>query len=268
MPKAKMPRNYSSVVNAVTQYRELKASGKVGKITAMEELSKFVGKKGGLLKSSVKSAAGKQRFSAAVAAVKKEIGRRPGKKTLLRYQKAKEEQKEKGAKTYAEKRTPDKRFKKQARAMASKYNKMVDTFASETWNKLRDGGYGVGSDIVEKLLDEGLTPEEIEEYLKQIMQTIDDIPSEARQMAITDDFWQSVVDMQELIHESDGLSVSDVFNAYLTTDSDNMEYFEEALQNYAELNNTSKSFSEVWEELQHMMDPASIDNMEEILNED
>lgn len=263
--RAKMPRNYRAAVSAVTKYRELRAAGKIDKITAMEELSSFVGKRGDILKSKVKSAKGKERFAAAVSAVKKEIGRRPGKKTLLRYQQKKQEQKEKAAKTYAANKTPDKRFKKKAREMASKYMKMVDTFASETWNKLRDGAYGIGSDVVEKLLDEGLTPEDIEKYLSQIMETLNDIPSEARTMATGDDFWQAVIDMSEHFKDNEILSVPDVFAAYLTTDPDNREYFETALQNYTELNNNSKSFAEVWSELQNTMDPGSIDNMMEIL---
>lgn len=266
MASAKMPRNYSSAVNAVTIYRELRAKGKINKISAMEDLSKFVGKRGAVLREKTKSGAGVERFSKAVAAVKKEIGRRPGKKSLLRYDKAKQSQREKATQTYVSNKVRDKRFKTKAREAASRYNRMVDTFATDTWNKLRDGGYGIGSDVIEQLVDEGLSPEEIDDYLSQIMETIDDIPSEARAMATSDDFWQAVIDMRQAITENDTLSVADVFNAYLTTEADNMEYFEEALQNYAELNNTTKSFAEVWEELQHTMDPASIDNMEEILN--
>lgn len=264
--RAKMPRNYRAAVDAVSIYRQLRAEGKINKISSMEYLSTFVGKRGDVLKSKVKSAMGKERFAMAVADVKEQVGRRPGKKTLLRYEKAQREKREKATQTYVAKEVKDKRFKKKAREAASRYNRMVDTFATDTWNKLRDGGYGIGSDVVEQLVDEGLSPEEIDEYLSQIMETIDDIPSEARAMATSDDFWQAVIDMRQAIAENDTLSVTDVFNAYLTTEADNMEYFEEALQNYAELNNTTKSFSEVWEELQQTMDPASIDNMEEILN--
>ena len=127
-----LPRNYKSVVKSVSVYREMRAAGKVGKISSMEKLLPFVGVKGGLLKSKVKSKKGAAEFSEAVAAVKKDVGRRPGKKTFIRHEKAAQQKREKAAQTYAQHNIPDKRFTKVAREQAAKYNKMVDVFASDT----------------------------------------------------------------------------------------------------------------------------------------
>ena len=259
-----LPRNYKSVVKSVSVYREMRAAGKVGKISSMEKLLPFVGAKGGLLKGKVKSKKGAAEFSEAVAAVKRDVGRRPGKKTFIRHEKAAQQKREKAAQTYAQHNIPDKRFTKVAREQAAKYNKMVDVFASDTYNRLREGAYGIGSDVVEKLLDEGLSEEDVEKYLKQVMQTLEDIPAEARSMANRDDFWQAVIDLSKGINDEEILRAPDVFNAYLNTEPENREDFENALANYAVVNDDSMSFSEVWDQLQNTMDPGSIDNMIDI----
>ena len=260
----KMPRNYKSAVRAVSVYRELRKAGKIGKIQAMENLSSFVGTKGGVLKSKVKSQKGAAAFAEAVKKVKKDVGKRPGKKTLIRHEKAAQQKREKAAQTYAQHNTRDKRFKKQAREKAEKYNKMVDVFASETYNRLREGAYGIGSDVIEKLLDEGLSEEDVEKYLEQVLQTLEDIPAEARSMANRDDFWQAVIDLSKGINSEEILRAPDVFNAYLNTEPENREDFENALANYAVINDDSMSFSDVWDQLQNTMDPGSIDNMIDI----
>ena len=264
----KMPRNYKSAVHAVSVYRELRKADKIGKIQAMENLSAFVGTKGGVLKSKVKSQKGAAAFAEAVKKVKKDVGKRPGKKTLIRHEKAAQQKREKAAQTYAQHNTRDKRFKKQAREKAEKYNKMVDVFASETYNRLREGAYGIGSDVIEKLLDEGLSEEDIIDYLEQIRQTIEDIPGEARALANGDDFWSAVIDLTSDIQSNDILKAPDVFAAYLETEPENREYFKDALANYAELNDDSMSFLNVWLQLQRTQDPASMDNLRELYEVD
>ena len=265
-----VPKKYRGMVAGVLKYRELRAQGKINKIDAMEKASKLVGKKGQILKRETRYKTGEKKLKEAKEAVKKISGpgKRPSKKAFIEYHRQMTEREKKAAQSYAQKRIPDRRFKKVAREKAAKFGKMIDVFASETYNKLRDGAYGVGSDLVEKLLDEGLSPEDIEKYLKQIMETFNDIPAEARTMASNDDFWQAVIDLSQTIGNNDILNTPDVFNAYLTTDPDNREYFTQALENYALIDDNSKSFSEVWEELQHTMDPGSIENMEEILEGD
>lgn len=262
--RAKMPRNYKAAVSAVTKYREMRAAGQIGKIMAMEELSKFVGAKGNVLQRAVRYDKGIREFAAAVAKVKKDVGKRAGKKTLLRYVAKARGKLEKATKTYVEKQIPDKRFKKKAREQANKYAKMVDIFASETFNQLRSGEYGLGSDIVGALAESGFTPDDIEDYLQQVKGALDEIPNEARAMSNNDDFWKTVVEITDAFKSSADLNVSDVINAYLTTESDREE-FTTALENYISVDNRGIPFSRVWEVLSSSLDPTSPDNMEEVI---
>ena len=266
MASPKVPKALRGLVSSVMKYRELRKAGKVGKISALEEASKYVGKRGGILKRETRYKTGQKRLQEAKESIKKLFdGQRPSKKAITEYAKKEAARVQKAAESYARKYMPDNRFKRIAREKASKFGQMVDVFASETYNKLVAGAYGIGSDVVEKLLDEGLTPDEVEEYLKQVRDTIKDYPTEARKFVNNDEFWSAVVELSNTIGSNDILQASDVLTAYMGTDPDNRQYFEAALQNYAELNDSSKTFAEVWEELQNTQDPASIDNMSEIL---
>ena len=263
---AKMPRNYKSAVDAVSKYRQLRAAGKIGKITAMEELAQFVGKKGSVLQKKVKSEKGKREFAAAVEKVKKEVGRRPGTKTLKRYEKKAQGILEKATKTYVQKQVPDNRFKKKAREAAAQYGRMVDIFASDSYDKLKNMSMGVGSDTVEMLAKMELDEPDIEKFLEEIAQTINDLPPAAVGLAMQDDFWQNTAKLMEWAANSDSnLQFKDIFTAYIQ--SDNITGFEDALQNYAELGDTSVPFSEVWAELQDSLDPGNMETMEEIIEE-
>ena len=264
--RAKMPRNYKAAVDAVSKYRAMRAAGEIGKITAMEELSKFVGKKGGVLQKKVKSEKGKREFSAAVEKVKKEIGRRPGKKTLQRYEQKAKGKLEKATKTYVQKQAPDNRFKKKAREAASQYARMVDIFASDDYARLREIGMGIGSDIVEALARMDIEEPELEKYLQQIGETFEDLPPAARGLAAQDEFWQNTMKLIEWAENTDGnLQFTDIFGAYLT--SDDVEHFEEALETYAEIGDNAIPFKEIWQELQYSMDPGNVDTMQEIIEE-
>ncbi len=261
----KMPRNYKGVVNAVKVYREMRAAGKIDKISALETLSQFVGKRGDVLKKKVQSASGRAAFGEAVAAVKKNVGRRPGKKTFVRYQTKERERVQKATETFVKKAAPDRRFKKKARQAATRYGQMIDVFASETYNKLREGAYGIGSDVVEQLLDEGLTPDDIEEYFKEVQQTISDYPTDARKFVDRDEFWSAVIELNSSLKTDGILKPQDVLTAYIGTDPDNREFFQTALENYATINDNRMSFTDVWNVMQSKLDPANYDTMREII---
>lgn len=262
--RAKMPRNYKAAVDAVSKYRTMRAAGEIGKITAMEELSKFVGKKGGVLQKKIKSDKGRREFSEAVAKVKKEVGKRPGKKTLQRYEKQAKGKLEKATKTYVQKQIPDNRFKRKAREAAAQYARMVDIFASDDYARLREIGMGIGSDIVEALARMDIEEGELEKYLQQIGETFEDLPPAARGLAAQDEFWQNTMKLIEWAENTDGnLQFTDIFGAYIT--SDDIEHFEDALQTYAEIGDNSIPFKEIWQEMQYSLDPGNAKTMKEII---
>lgn len=253
------------VINAVMKYRKLRAAGKIGRSETMENASKFVTRKGTIKKRETRYNTGKQALNEAFERVKSETGSKtPSEKRIKDL--ANKERFEKAQKTYVDNNIKDKRFKKQAREKAEKYTKMVDIFASDTYNSLRTGEYGLGSDVVEALAERGLNEDDIINYLKQVKDSFDNIPNEARHYTEQSDFWNTVVNLSDsLIGEKD-FNVADVINAYITGDGDR-EYFNRALENYISIGKKSLSFTDAWNIVSQTQDPASFDNMSEILDE-
>ena len=129
---------------------------------------------------------------------------------------------------------------------------------------MRDSGFGVGSPIILAMAEAGLSDEQILDYLRQIQETWNDIPDEAKALAKDDSMWQSVLTIVNTIKDSEDIDFGDVFTTFMTTDPDINE-FNAALENYTEYGNTSKPFSAVWEELKDSMDPGNMDNLIEIM---
>lgn len=252
--------------NAVMKYRKLRAAGKVGRVETLEELSKFFTKKGTVKKRETRYNPARKKFNELVDKMRTETGSKTPSVKRIKEQAARERL-EKAKKSYSEKRVQDKRFKKKAREKAAQFEKMVDVFASETYNALRDGAYGVGSEIVEELTERGFSPDDIVEYLEQIRNTIDNIPAEARAYTENDDFWNAVIELSDEIKNGDSIDVPDVLGAYMTTDADKTDFFK-ALENYIASDNKTMPFSQAWEEVSQTFDPASFDNMQEILEGD
>ena len=176
------------------------------------------------------------------------------------------EQQKKAAATYAKHHgAKDNRFKRIAREQTAKYGKMVDVFATETYEKLKSQAYGIGSDVVERMIEDGWSPEDAEEFLKQVMETMNDIPAEARNLADQDTFWMNIKDISEVLHDNvNSDSFRDVLTAYMT--ADNRDDFMDVLNNYVELGEDIP-FGEIWEGLQYYDDIASPDNMQEVIDE-
>ena len=147
-----------------------------------------------------------------------------------------------------------------------KYMNAVEGFASEAYNRLRDEGYGVGSDVIEAMAISGLSGDEIGQFLQQILETFEDIPDEAKGLAHQDDFWKNIIELSTMIHEADDIvDIRDVLETYMT--SDDLEGFKEALQNYLEYDGDKPQFSELWSDLSGTLDPGNPDTMEELIKE-
>lgn len=251
------------VINAVMKYRKLRAAGKIGRSETMESASKFVTRKGTIKKRETRYNTGKQALNEAFERVKSETGsKNPSEKRLKDL--VNKERFEKAQKTYVDNNIKDKRFKKQARDKAEKYGKMVEVFASDTFQRLRDSEYGLGSDVVEYLAEQGWSDDDIIDYLTQVEDSLNTIPNEARRYTEKDDFWKTVVDLSDAIHKDEEIDVGDIVNAYITGDGDR-EYFRKALANYMMIDNKKMTFSEAWNMISETQDPASFKNMIEIM---
>ena len=257
--------------NAVLKYRELLKAGKIAASEAFEALSRFFTRRGTVKVRETRYNTGKQALNEAIERVRRETGSKsPSKKRIIEQAKREEKARkdkarfEKAKQTYTKNNTKDKRFKRVAREKASQYTKMVEVFASDAYNQLRAGEYGLGSDVVEQLAEQGLSDQDIIDYLEQIGNSLKMIPNEARQYTEKDDFWKSVIDISEMIKNGGMVDIEDVVYAYITVDADR-ENFEAALQNYMDSPRKTMSFSEAWAMVNDTLDPASPDNMTEVL---
>jgi len=269
--KIKLP-SLKAIGQAVVKYREGRAAGTIAPSATMEAISLFFGKKGQVLKRETRYNTQKQKLLEGVKAVKARYGSHPGKASFKREQQKKSKQTQKAAQTFAEKNVKqkkqggaDKRFKKQAQEKANTFMKAVEVFKTWTYNDLADGSYGIGSDVVIAMAESGLEPEEIETYLKQVKETFDDIPDEAKQLASKDDFWKSIIDITNIINEKNKeIDYRDVVTAYMTTEADT-EDFKAALENYLDYGDYSKPFGDVWDDLKDTMDPGNPDTFAEVM---
>ena len=267
----KLP-SLKAIGQAVVKYRAGRAAGTIAPSATMEAISPFFGKKGQVLKRETRYNTQKQKLLEGVKAVKARYGSRPGKASFKREQQKKAEQTKKAAQTFAEKNTKqkkgggaDKRFKKQAQEKANTFMKAVEVFKTWTYADLVDGSYGIGSDVVIAMAEAGLEPEEIETYLKQVKETFDDIPDEAKNLASKDDFWKAVIDITNIINEKNKeIDYRDVISAYMTTEADT-EDFKAALNNYLDYGDYSKPFGDIWDELKDTMDPGNPDTFAEVM---
>lgn len=268
--KVKLP-SLKAIGQAVLKYREGRKAGTVAYSSEMEKLSPFFGKKGQVLKRETRYNKQREALKEAAEKARKKYGSRPGYKSFKREEQKQQEKQAKGAKTFAEHQAPktkkgeiDKRFKRQAREKIKQFNTMVDIFASESYNELTSGAYGIGSDVVQAMAEAGLSADEAIKYLDQVKQTLNDIPEEAREFAMRDDFWQAVVDLSKMVNETGGIDFKDAFGAYLQ--SEDHEGFEQAMQNYADIDGDKPAFSEVWKELEGSIDSGNPDTMQEIID--
>lgn len=271
--KVKLPP-LTAMGKAVVKYRAGRAAGTIEKSATMEALLPFFGKKGQVLKRETRYNTQRERLKEAVKNAQRRYGKTPGVSSFKREAKKKAAEVKKGAESFAKKEAPktkkgeaDKRFKKIARETANKFLNAVDVFASDTYDQLKSGAYGIGSDVVVAMAESGLSPEEIEDYLKQIKETFDDIPKEAQKFASSDAFWQSVKDLSDIMKEGEGIDYKEVFTVFIQEDPD-PEDFRAVVQNYVTYDGEkTKSFSEMWDQLKNMSDPGNTDTFAEIMED-
>ena len=269
--KIKLPGT-KAMGKAVLIYRQLRAEGKIGRDDAMEALNKFYGKKGQVLKRPTRYAPGRAALAAAIKNAQEKYGKTPGQSTFKEKQK-KWEAAKKGAQTHAQGELPktkagepDQRFKAQAKAKVDRFLNAVDVFASDTYNKMKENSYGIGSDTVVAMAEAGLSADEIISYFDQIKANFKDIPEEAKKLATNDILWEAIETISEAVHDVSEINMVDVLTSYLITQPDR-EDFVQALDNYNQIS-PDIPFSQIWAQLYETDDPGNIDTMYEIIEDE
>lgn len=254
--------------SAVVKYREMRKAGLVPAIALFDKLSKFYGKKGQVLKRETRYQTSLNKLQELVKEMQRDYGKTPGKKNIKKKGEEVLQRITKEGKGYAKQHgAKDNRFTRVAREQSQKYFKMTQVFASETYTRLQGGAYGIGSGVVQAMIDQGWSDDDAITFLRQIKEVWDkDIPEAARKLASSDEMWQTVMEMTEIMQQG-GVEAEEfkaIFKGYIS--ADDQEDFKEAVKNYAD-QETDIPFSQVWEKLKDYNNIADPKNMEEVIDE-
>lgn len=245
-------------------YDDAIARGELKPIKEIEELrekwAKYMNKDGTPSQSKLKSKKKRDEWNADMKAFNKRY-RRWGKKAVQDIAEKQRTKREKQANTFGENQarraveeatkqglTTDVDFEQIAREESENYLRMLELFALDSLNKLREE-LNIGSPVVQALAKMGLSPETIDNYIQDFRNAYMNLPQEARDLAQQDDLNKAILDLTEL-HGSDNLS--DVLHTYINADSEEeQQAVAEAGEFHAQATKngqTTSSFSDFWEE--------------------
>lgn len=270
-----------TIVKQWKQYiNQLNKPGGV-RLPEMEALRPFMGKRGGVSKRQTRSKKQKEAFKKAAAGVKEVHGTKHSEahfKQAAADQAAKNTAKKaKGAKTAGQnaaiakarkqhKKKPDfnkplsKSAKKTVEEAERKYSRMVDILDKGSRSLLNAK---VRYEIYKTLDEEEVSDEYIEEFIDKLLETLEDIPEEAKALNACDDFYDVLMQIRDMgIEEKDDLK--DMFVA-LVDYPDNTEDLFNAIDYWQENNQNGIGFGQFMEELEGYNEMWEPDNWAEIL---
>lgn len=262
-------------------YDEAIARGDLKPIKEIEELrNKWAGawnKDGSVKQSAFRSNKKRREFNKDIKEFNKKY-RKWGKQSVKEMgerQREKEQKKlESGADTYKEHEIKRK-FKKaqeehqnfdfeQAATQAiADYKRMVDMFANDAFNKLREE-LNIGSPVVQALAAMGYSIDDLQGYFEDFRNAYMNIPQEARDLASQDDVNEALLKMVELVGQD---NLVDTLDLYLSTDDEEERelIIEMSLYHAENAENTNKSFKDFYNDTQNSIDPYNRDSWGEAL---
>lgn len=244
------------------------------KIPEMEALRPFMGARGGVLKRQLRSRKQREAFKQAAAGVKGVLGRKTSAAAVKAAQKkAKfEKQKSTAGRNAAtkdarrqHKKKPEegkpltKRAQKVAKEAEEKYSRMVDILDKGSRDLL---SAKVRYEIYKVLDEEEVSDEDIAEFIDKLLETLDDIPEEAKELNRQDDFYQVLLKIRDMgVTDVDDMKTMFVALADHPSDHDNV------LQSidYWQDHKNGMSFTQFYKELEDYNDMWESDNWAEIL---
>ena len=252
------------------------------KLPAFEELRPFMGKRGGVSARATRSKKAQKAFKEATKGIRGKYGATPGKGAI---NKATEEQAKKNAEAFKkasethqrkkvdkakEEKKRGRTFKSVAKKAAKDYADMVDVLKDAAIAKIM-ASLGVGTDYIQMLLDQGLSVQQIKDFLMQMSMTIDDLPDEARELAGQDRYWSNMVEIGVIASEG-GIEFDDLTNMFrymidAALDGHDPEDAIDVIRTYAAHNNGRyPSFDHFAGQMLYYDDPYNITNAEELLD--
>lgn len=246
-------------------YDDAIARGVLRPIKEIEELREkwksFMNKDGTPSRVKLKSKKRREEWNADMKAFNKKY-RKWGKKAVQEIGEKQRAKREKQAKTFSEneveriKKEREKQnlpnegvdFEQIAKQESEKYLKMLELFALDTFNKLREE-LNIGSRVIHVLSSMGLDTATIDSYLEDFRNAYKNIPQEARDLAQQDELNMAIIDLVELHGQK---NLTDVLSAYIQADNGEERFaIASAGEFHAKAINaglTKISFTEFWEE--------------------
>lgn len=262
-------------------YEEAVSRGELKPIKEIEELKKkWAGawnKDGSVKQSAFRSNKKRKEFNADMKAFNKKF-RKWGKKAVKEMgekQREKERKKLKqGADTYKEHEIKRKfkqaqedhqnfDFEEAAKQAIADYKRMVDMFANDAFNKLREE-LNIGSPVVQALAAMGYSIDDLQGYFEDFRNAYMNIPQEARDLASQDDINEALLKMVDLVGQD---NLVDTLDLYLSTDDEEERelIIEMSLYHAENADNTNKSFKDFYNDTQNSIDPYNEDSWSEAL---
>lgn len=262
-------------------YDEAVAKGELKPIKEIEELrnkwAETWNKDGSVKQSALRSNKKRKEFNADMKAFNKKH-RKWGKQAVREMgdkQREKEQKKLKqGADTYKEHEIKRKfkeaqeenqsfDFEQAAKQAVADYKRMVDMFANDAFNKLREE-LNIGSPVVQALVAMGYSIDDLQGYFEDFRNAYMNIPKEARDLASQDDINDALLQMVKLVGQD---NLVDTLDLYLSTeDEEERELIIEMSLYHAEnADNTNKSFKDFYNDVANDIDPYNRDSWSEAL---
>lgn len=244
------------------------------KIPEMEELRPFMGSRGGVLKRQTRSKKQKEAFKQAASGVSGILGRKTSAAAIKQAQKeAKFDKQRKTAGRNAATKDARKQHKKKpeegkpltkraqqvAREAEEKYSRMVDILDKGSRDLL---SAKVRYEIYKVLDEEEVSEDDISKFIDKLLDTLDDIPEEAKELNQQDDFYEILLYLR-----GTGVEDREDLKAMFIMLVDHPDEHDSVLDviDYWQEHGNGMGFTQFAEELEQYNDMWEPDNWAEIL---
>lgn len=242
-------------------YEEAVKSGQMDKVKAFEkeigDISKYLNKDGTPSKKALRSKKAQEDFAKKVKEFNKEH-RKWGKKFFQEKGIEQEIIKTKGASTFTqkelknitEKQKGGKSLTEIALNISEKYRKMVDLFALDSFEKLREQ-INIGSPVVERLANSNLSLEDADKYFSDFLEAKKTMPKEAQKLASQDDLNSAISDLVKLAGKN---NVKEALELYMFASGNQRERVVQIAIYHAE-HNSKKSLEDFYYDILNSKEP-------------
>lgn len=133
--------------------------------------------------------------------------------------------------------------------ISEQYRKMVDLFALDSFEKLREQ-LNIGSPVVERIANSGLSLEDADKYFKDFLDAKKSIPKEAQKLAGEDELNSAIADLIKLAGKD---NVKDALELYMLS-SGNMRERALNIAVYHAEHNSKKSLMDFYDDIMNESD--------------